>query len=276
MRIRFFLCIHRFYTFLSVFSTVIDKKKIGIKSFLPLVLLSVFLSGHSYAEVWYDSFDDEELIGWERISLGNQSGSKWESVGGILFANTEDCFEPPFCNEITVGFLHWKIVEFNFEQLTMIGEEITYLQGEEGQGELCLFLGKRQDEPELAAEGYIVSPEEISKVAFSKKDGFSRGKTKAWYGNIFKDTTRNLTTVFDSGHFQVWTNRHLITEFLDENLKTIDIVGLLITTHFGSHWFGSRISSISITDRAIIIPNLVVQLRDTQLTTTWGELRQIE
>ena len=246
-----------------------------VKPFLPLVLLSVFLSGHSYAEVWNDSFDDEELIGWERISLGNQSGAKWESVGGILFANTEDCFEPPFCNEITVGFLHWKIVEFSFEQLTMIGEEIVYPQeGEDGMGELCLFLGKRQVEPELAAEGYIVSPEEISKVTLSVKDGYSRGKTKAWYGNIFKTTTRNLTTVFDSGHFQVWTKDDMITEFLDENLQTVDIVGLLITTHFGSHWFGSRISSISITDRAN--PNLAVQLRGTQLTTTWGELRQIE
>ncbi len=275
MRISFFLCIHRFYTFLSIFSTVIDKKRIGIKPFLPLVLLSVFLSGQSYAEVWNDSFDDEELIGWERIRLGNQARTKWESVGGILFVNI-GCFERPFCNENTAGFLHWKIIEFNFEQLTVIGEEITYPQGEEGQGELCLFLGKRQDEPELAAEGYIVSPEEISKVTFSEKDGYSRGKTNAWYGNIFKDTTRNLTTVFDSGHFQVWTNRHLITEFLDENLKTIDIVGLLITNHFGSDWFGSRISSISITDRAIIKPNLAVQLRGTQLTTTWGELRQIE
>ena len=251
------------------------KKKISVRIVLCLILLCVFLNGYSYAEVWTDSFDDEELIGWERISLGNQSGAKWESVGGILFANTEDCFEPPFCNEITVGFLHWKIVEFSFEQLTMIGEEIAYPQeGEDGMGELCLFLGKRQDDPELVAEGYIVSPEEISKVTFSEKDGFSRGKTKAWYGDIFKDTTRNLTTVFDSGHFQVWTKDDMITEFLDENLQTVDIVGLLITTHFGSHWFGSRISSISITDRAN--PNLAVQLRGTQLTTTWGELRQIE
>ncbi len=276
MKIQTSNTICKFYIYQSIFSPVANGKKIIIKLVLTLVLFTVLFGGHSSAEVWNDSFDDEELIGWERISLGNQSGAKWESVGGILFANTEDCFEPPFCNEITVGFLHWKIVEFSFEQLTMIGEEITYLQGEEGQGELCLFLGKRQDEPELAAEGYIVSPEEISKVTFSEKDGFSRGKTNAWYGDIFKDTTRNLTTVFDSGHFQVWTNDDMITEFIDENLKTIDIVGLLITTHFGSHWFGSRISSISITDRALIIPNLAVQLRGTQLTTTWGELRQIE
>lgn len=237
------------------------------------VLLCVIFSWHCYAKVWKDSFD-EDLTGWERIGRG----SRWEAVAGFLFANIQ-CVEQPFCDEEYIaGFLHWKIVEFDFEQLTMIGKEITYPQeGEDGMGELCLFLGKRQDEPELVAEGYIVSPEEVSKVAFSeKKDGYSRGKTKAWYGNIFKDTTRNLTVVFDSGHFQVRTNLHLITEFLDDNFKTIDIVGLLITRHFGGHWFRSRLSSISITDRVTTDRSFGVQLQGSQLTTTWGLLKQFE
>lgn len=245
------------------------------RSILPVLLISVLLcvifSWHCYAKVWKDSFD-EELTGWEGIGRG----SRWESVAGFLFANIQ-CVEQPFCDEEYIAsFLHWKIVEFDFEQLTMIGEEITYPQeGEDGLGELCLFLGKRQDEPELAAEGYIVSPEEISKVTFSeKKDGYSRGKTKAWYGNIFKDTTRNLRVVFDTGHFHVWTSNHLITEFQDDNFKTIDIVGLLITRHFGAHWFGSRISSISITDK--VDHSLAVQLQDSQLTTTWGLLKQFD
>lgn len=254
----------------------------SIRSIIPVLLISVILCVilrcPCYAKVWKDSFDDEELKGWEHIWLGNQDGTKWEAVAGFLFANIRNAGAlPPGCDKNTAGFLHWKIVEFNFEQLTMIAEEITYPQeGEDGMGELCLFIGKRQDETELAAEGYIVSPEEISKVTFSEKDGYSRGKTKAWYGKIFKDTTRNLTTVYDSGHFQVWTNQHLITEFLDENLKTIDIVGLLITCHFGGHWFGSRITSISITDKATTDRSLAVRLRGTQLTTTWGLLKQFE
>ena len=244
---------------------------------LPVLLISVLLcvifNYHCYAKVWKDSFD-EDLTGWERIWLGNRRGGGWEAIAGFLFANIEGgCIDPPFCDENPAGFLHWKIVEFDFEQLTMIGEEITYPQeGEDSLGELCLFLGKRQDEPELAAEGYIVNPEEVSKVTFSEKDGFSRGKTKAWYGNIFKDTTRNLTVVFNTGHFQVWTKNRLITEFQDDNLKTIDIVGLLITWRGG--WFGSRISSISITDK--VDHSLAVQLRGAQLTTTWGGLKRFE
>ncbi len=277
MRIKTFKYIHRFYTFLPIFSTVIDKKMVILKTFLSLVLLCVFLSGHSYAEVWSDSFDDEELKGWERNWQGNILRVKWEAVAGFLFANIQKDDLPQICEKNTADFLHWKIIQFNFEQLTIVGEEIIYPQeGREGMGELCLFIGKRQDDPDLTVQGYIVSPEEVSKVTFREIGRYSRGKTKAWYGNIFQDTTRNLTAVFDSGHFQVRTNDDLITEFVDENLKTIDIVGLLITCHRGGQWFGSRISSISISDEAIIKPNLAVQLRGTQLTTTWGDLKQFE
>lgn len=276
MRIKTLKCIHKFYTFLPIFRTVIDKKKIVLKSFLSLVLVCVLLCGHSYAEVWKDSFDDEKLKGWERIWLGNRGDTEWKAVAGLLFVNIDSHERlPPVCDKNTAEFLHWKIVQFNFEQLTIVGEEIIYPQeGEEGMGELCLFIGKRQDDPDLTAQGYIVSPEEVSKVTISEKGKYSRGKTKAWYGDIFQDTTRNLTAVFDSGHFQVYTNDDLITEFTDENLKTIDIVGLLITCHHGGRWFGSRISSISISDKAIIQHNLAVQLRGTQLTTTWGALKR--
>lgn len=247
----------------------------GIHRFVFLLFLSVLMCGNSYARVWQDSFD-EELKGWERIRQGNPRNAKWEAVAGFLFANIRNAGElPPICDENTADFLHWKIIQFNFGQLTFVGKEITYPQeGEDGMGELCLFIGKRQDDPVLTVAGYIVSPEEVSEVTFTEKGKYSRGKTKAWYGNIFQNTTRNLTAVFDSGHFQIYTDDDLITEFIDENLKNIDIVGLLITCHFGGEWFGSRISSISISDKAITKRNLAVQLRGTQLTTTWGKLKR--
>ena len=247
--------------------------KITVKIILFLVLLSILMSGNSYAKVWQDSFDDEALDNWERIVKNNPWNAKWEAVEGILFADIRNAgADRPICDEKTADFLHWKIIQFNLEQLTIVGEEITYPQvGKQGMGELCLFIGKRQEAPHLTVEGYIVSPEEVSKVTISEIGKYSRGKTKAWYGNIFQNTTRNLTVVFDSGHFQAYTNDDLIADFIDENLKNIDIVGLLITCHFGGQWFGANISSISISDKAI---NLAVQLRGTQLTTTWGELKR--
>ena len=280
MRIKALNCIHRFYTFVFDFRSFIGKKKIVLKSFLSLILLCVFLSGHSYAKIWNDSFD-EGLKGWQQIWLGGLGESDWEAVAGFLFANLVSHRDHrefhQICVKDTADLLHWTIIQFNFEQLTLVGEEITYPQeGEDGMGELCLFIGKRQDEPDLAVEGYLISPEEVSRVSFSEIDKYRRGKTKAWYGNIFESTTRNLATVFDSGHFQVWTDGDLITEFVDEKIKNIDIVGLLITCHFGGEWFGSRISNISITDKAIPKGNLAVYVRDTHLTTTWGELKQFE
>ena len=240
------------------------------------MLFSVFLVGHSYAEVWKDSFDDEELKGWEQIGLPNRGNAKWEAVAGLLFANIRNVGGlPPICDRNTANFLHWKLIQVNFEQLTIVGEEITYPQeGEDGMGELCLFIGKRQGDPDLTVQGYIVSPEEVSEVTFSENGKYSRGKTKAWYGDIFQSTTRNLAAVFDTGHFKVYTNDDLIAEFFDENIKTIDIVGLLITCHFRGGWFGSRISSILLSDKAMTKPNLAVQLRGTQLTTTWGALKR--
>ncbi len=252
-----------------------------VKPFLSLVLLCVFLSGYSYAGVWKDTFE-ERLIGWERYWGGIWGGRnvKWQVLAGFLFANIGN-FEkfPPICDENTGDFLHWKISRSNFKQLTIVGEELAYPQeGKYGLGELCLFIGKRQDDPGLVIEGYIVSPEEVSKVTLSKNDGYGyrRGKTKAWYGDKFQKTTHNLTAVFDTGHFQVLTDDNLIAEFDDENIKSIDTVGLFLTCHVGGMWFGSRISSISLTDKAIIKPNLVVQLRGTQLTTTWGAMKRSE
>ena len=145
-------------------------------------------------------------------------------MGMLLVESSLPIFKTPtflsICHKNTADFLHWKIIQFDFEQLTIVGEEITYPQeGLFGMGELCLFIGKRQDDPDLAVQGYLVSPEEVSKVTFSEIGKYSRGKTKAWYGNIFQKTTRNLTAVFDTGHFKVYTNGDLITEFIDENLK---------------------------------------------------------
>lgn len=254
MRMKTFKCIHRF---------------------LFLLLLSVLMCGNSYARVWQDSFDNEALKDWNRIRKDNPWRAKWEIIGGLLFSEIVKVGNVRLCEENTADFLHWKIIKVNFEQLTIVGEEITYPQeGEDGMGELCLFIGKRQDDPDLKIEGYIISPEEISKVTISEKGKYSRGKTKAWYGNIFENTTRNLTAVFDKGHFQVYTDDDLITDFIDENLKSIDFVGLLITCHRGGRGFNANISSISISDKATIKRDLAIQLQGTQLTTTWGKLKR--
>ena len=278
MRINTTKDIQKGNTFLCSFRLVIFRIKITMITILSLSLLSVLMCKNSYAKVWIDSFDDETLVDWNRVNQGNPWRAKWDALGGYLFAGIRSRGGvEPLCFEHTADILHWNIIKVNFDQLTIVGEEINYTQdGIDGMGELCLFIGKRQGEPDLPVEGYIVSPEEISKVTITENGGFLRGKTKAWYGNIFQNTTRDLTLSFDSGHFQLYTNEDLITEFVEENLNTIDMVGLIIICHRGGRWFGGSISSISITDKATIDRNLDVKLQGTQLTTTWGELKRYE
>ena len=262
---------------LSILDLVLVRKQIIIRTFLCLVLLSVLLSGYSYAGVWRDTFDGNELNEWERTAEHNVWNANWEVVEGILFSNIRKPHDRPKCKNNVADFLRWKAHRLQLDRLTVIGKKIIYIQeGWQSQGELCLFLGKRRAAAAFAVEGYIVSPEETSKVTFSGKNDYSRGKTRAWYGDKFPFTTNHLKVVFDSGQFKVYTNGVLLTEFIDNHFTKIDVVGLLITCHFGGQWFGGSISSFSVSGSGIPDHNLAVQLQKTQLTTTWGELKRYE
>ena len=261
--------------FISDSDVVTGRRKCIIKIVLCAVLLSIFAIGQSSAGVWHDTFEDEELNGWERTAEQNLWSARWEVVAGILFSQIRGPHDRPICKKNAADFLRWNAIQFNLERLTVTGREINYPQrGPDSMGELCLFLGKRRAAPHFAVEGYIFSPEETSKVTFSKKNDYSRGKTRAWYGDKFPFTMHQLKVVFDSGQFQLFTNGILLTEFVDEHFMQINVVGLLVTCHFGGNWFGANISSFSISGGKIPDHNLAVQLQDTQLTTTWGELKQ--
>ncbi len=125
-----------------------------INTFLCLVLLSVLLSGYSYAGVWRDTFDGYELNGWKRTAKRNTGSPRWEVVEGFLFAKIERSGIQASCGKNSADFLHWNAHEFQLDRLTVIGTKIKYLQeGFYGLGELCLFLGKREPTPDFAVVG---------------------------------------------------------------------------------------------------------------------------
>lgn len=259
---------------INPFNPVAGKKQVIVKNLLSFVLFSVFLSGHSYAGTWQDTFNGDKLKGWKRTAEHNFWNAKWEVVEGLLFSRLQTLGAEQ-CEKNTADFLHWNAHQLKFDRLEVIGTEIDYPQeGPNGMGELCLFLGKKLHNVDSAVEGYIFSPEETSKVTFSEKDGYSRGKTKAWYGNKFPFTTQHLKVVFVSGEFHLFTNGVLLTQFADNHFLEIDVVGLLITCHFGGQWFGANISSFSVSGNGIPNRNLAVQLDSTQLTTIWGALKK--
>ncbi len=251
--------------------------KVGvISNILFVILLGIVMCGPSYAGEWRDSFDDEELKGWEDTLVGGAWGTKWEVAEGFLFGKMGGLRSQPRCDETAGGFIRWNAHKIQLKELTVIGRKISYPQtGPYGMGELCLFLGKLVDIDKFAVEGYIFSPEETSKVSFSIGT-YSRGKTRAWYGGEFPLTSDYLEVVFDSGKFQLLTKNVLLTEFVDNNFTSIDVVGLLVTCHVGGHWFGGGISSFSVSGQGIPDHNLAVELRETHLATTWAQIKRFE
>ena len=238
------------------------------------ILLSIFTIGYSHAGTWRDDFDEEVLNGWERIVEENPWFAKWILLDdpGRLYSNV---MKPKQEGVTAADFLHWNLHEFQLKHLTVVGEEIHYDRHVNNRtGELCLFLGKRLNEPNFA-KGYIFSPEKATKMQFSTKGVYKRGDVKANYGLMFRLTSEELKVVFDNGKFQLFTQDLPITEFFDAEFTQLDVVGLIVLYKFPGTWFDGTISTFSISGSGIPNHNsLDVQLRSTQLTTTWGKLKR--
>lgn len=187
----------------------------------------------------------------------------------------------PRAEQVTAAdFLHWNAHHFQLEKLVVVGEKIIYHQHDHNvSGELGLFLGKRLPAPDFAG-GYMFSPEKTTEMQFSAEGVFKRGETKADYELMFRLTSDNIRVVFDTGKFQLRTQDLLITEFFDDEITKIDIVGLIAVFEPPGGWFGGKISTFSISGSGIpqyyILDRQLreVQLRERQLTTTWGKLKR--
>ncbi len=260
---------------LCIFNFALHMRKYFIKIAICAVLLSALTIGHGYAGVWKDLFDEPELIGWERIVEDNPWFASWELdelAPGILFGAIQRSKQ----EQVTAAdFLHWKAHQFQLNRVTVVGEEIRYpVHVPDIAGELCMFLGKRQPEPDFAA-GYIFSPEKTTKMQFTANGIYKIGEVKAKYDKMLRLTSGNLKVVFDAGKFQLYTQRLLITEFFDPELPMIDVAGLMIVHKPTASWFDGKISSFSISGDGIPNHNsLDVQMHEAQLTTIWGALKR--
>ena len=259
---------------LYIFNLVMGRKQTTIVAILCSVILSVFIIGYSYAGTWRDKFDGNKLNGWERIVEENPWFADWRLVKGALFSDIVN--RPP--DQFTIAdFLHWNAHQFELNRITVEGEEINYKPHGHDRfesGQFCLFLGKRGTAPEFA-EGYIFSPEEITTMWFSVKGDYKKGNSKAKYGLMWRLTRGHLKVVFDTGRFRLFAQDILVAEFSDANINVIDVVGLLILCDVDADWFEANISTFSVFGRDIPNHNsLDVQLRNTQLTTTWGKLKR--
>ena len=264
-----------------IFNLTADMRKHIIKTLLCAVLLGVFAIGHSQAGTWRDNFSDVELKGWERTFEDAPWFADWGPIDdrGLLIDEPNRLFgeiSMPKQEGVTAAdFLHWNVQPFQLDKLKVVGEEIRYTRP--ATGEFCLFLGKRQSKPDFA-EGYIFSPEKATKMQFTANGVYNKGEVKAKYDPMFRLTSGDLKVFFDTGTFQIFTQDLFITEFSDAEITMIDVVGLMIMFEFPDghrRWFNATISTFSVSGEGI--PNynsLDVPLRNTQLTTAWGELKR--
>ena len=249
-------------------------KKSIMKYVLCAVVLFAFAIGHSYAGTWRDDFDDIALNGWERIVEKNPWLADWEITfkPGRLLAIIQ---KPEQEQGTAVDFLHWNVHQFQLDKITVVGDEVRYLPVPNNpRGELGLFLGKRQPSPDFA-EGYIFSPEKTTRIQFTENGVYKKGEVKADYRLMFRLTSGNIRVVFDTGKFQLWTQDLLITEFVDDDIPMIDVVGLISVCELLGEWFDGTIETFSISGVGIPKHNaLDVRLGNKQLTTTWGEIKR--
>ncbi len=274
----------------GLFNPYLNIKKYIIIIIPCVILLSAYTIESSHADIWIDDFDAEILNGWERIVEKNPWFAEWrtfkdsppwlpldEEGEGYLYGR----ISKPHAEHVTAAdFLHWNAHQFRLEKLTVVGEKIWYIRhGREISGELGLFLGKGLLSPHFA-KGYIFSPEKTTEMQFSTKGVFKKGEVKADYELMFRLTSGNLRVVFDSGKFQLWTQDLLITEFFDAEITKVDVVGMMVVFEPPGWSFSGDISTFSISGSGIpqyyILDDQLreVQLREKQLTTTWGKLKR--
>lgn len=268
--------------FLYFFTFAVDRRKCTKQIVFGVIfLLSALTIGSGYARTWRDDFDDIDLNGWERIVEENPWHAEWEVspfTTGHLYAFIIG--EPELKHVVTADFLHWNVHEFQLDKVTVVADEIRYSRNPMFSGELCLFLGKRQPSPDFA-EGYIFSPEKTTRMQFTEDGVYKKGEVKDDYALMFRLTIEHLKVVFEAGKFQLWTQDltqdFLIKEFFDDNIPMIDIVGLMSVFEPPGLWFDGTISTFSISGIGIPTNNSFdVQLGNTQLTTTWGKLKDFK
>ncbi|MDE0638053.1 MAG: hypothetical protein OXI43_19610 [Candidatus Poribacteria bacterium] len=265
-----------------IFNLTAFRKKRVMKIVLCAILLTTYAIVPSHAGTWRDDFDDINLNGWERIVEENPWFADWE-VSPFTIGRFLAVIEKPEQKQGTAAdFLHWNAHQFQLDKITVVGDEIRYprVPNKPGMpGELCLFLGKRQPSPDFA-EGYIFSPEKTTRIQFTENGVYKKGEVKEDYALMFRLTSEHLKVVFEVGKFQLWTQDLLITEFFDDDIPMIDVVGLISVCEFLGQWFDGTISTFSITGSGIPQYYLLdeqlreVQLRERQLTTTWGKLKR--
>ena len=235
------------------------------------MFLSCFIIGHSYAGTWRELFDQAKLHDWERLAEMNRWETQWNIKDGRLHAIIN---KPPQIHTIASDILRWKAREIKLNRVTVVGEGMPYNRFlENGNGELCLFVGK-WDAASDSAEGYLFSPVRTEKMGYTAKGVYKFGRTKGHYSDRLPLTSKHLKVVFENSRFKLITEDILLLDFTDDEIIFVDLVGLILFYKPFGDSSSASISTFSISAKEIPNHNsLDIQMSSKQLTAIWADLK---
>lgn len=221
------------------------------KLFITLIVL-LALQGVVFAVTWQDEFESKVKEDWQLQG----SDSAWRLEGGYLRAKIETQKQWRTIFEV----YQYKNSPGPYENITVMAENI----GTSGDVKFGIVVGKHF----LDDDGIL---EEIGYYLFLTNDMQASRDGKVYLGPGRRwntDALNRMTLHFDEGRFQLFGDDESRMDFIDANLKTIDIIGFVLVGYVtdlestGEGWVDS-----------ITISGIPVTPKD-KLTTTWGQLKR--
>ena len=228
------------------------KKVVYIFNLFIILYFSFVLQGVVSAVTWQDDFDVETEEFWQRQG----EDSTWRIEHGYLRAKIETDKQWRTLFEVFEYVKHPGV----FRNITIKAEDIGASEGVK----FGIVIGKHflDDAGNLEETGYYLF---LTNDMQASRDGkVFLGPGRRWH----TDALSQMTLHFDEGRFQFFGNDESRMDFLDTNLRTIDMIGFVLVGYVtdlkntGEGWVDS-----------VTISGLPVTAKD-KLATTWGQLKR--
>lgn len=231
-----------------------------------ILVLLLGLISPLHAGQWRDTFEQEDLPDWTLLSEKAEKiwESEWKVSNGNLNVNIK------LVRDLEISdFLQWTARQLDTQSLIVkVHSMDTFRVNDMPQGELGVFLGK--DLPrgkDDFATGYFFSKIYVDAIQFDKNGKYIKGDKKASFFHRLQ-----LEIQFQAGHFWLFSEDVLLTEFVDPELLRINVVGLLALTNGVADEFRGRLDTFIISAPQIPNNNFAVQSKG-KLVTTWSKLK---
>ncbi len=220
------------------------------------IILAIFvfylIHGQAVAVTWQDDFDTKLADSWQL--QGNDS--TWQIEQGFLRAKVETQKQWQTLFEL------YQFIAFPgpYNNITINIENI----GTSGENRIGIALGKHflNDAGEVEETGYYLFFTNDMQASRNGKVFFGPGKR--WQTDVLNE----MVLQFDNGRFRLFGDGESRLDFIDANVTTLDIIGLVFVAYITDR----EITNDAWVDK-ITLSGLAVSPKN-KLTTIWGNLKR--